>query len=167
MGYSYEDPAMTDQTNPLNDAAGEMQCRICGSAKSEHDGPKHRCPRSAAIGESGNITFFSEVALPPVEPADGGEAVLVEQGYSSPYDAFRNKWIGDHEGMIADLVRDFVPRATPEPLPAGLEERADDDEGPIADAARRIASWTEGAARLHVYKVAKRELTALSAGERK
>ncbi len=34
------------------------------------------------------------------------------------------------------------------------------DVGPIADAARMIASWCEGQARINVYRAAKQHLTA-------
>lgn len=39
---------------------------------------------------------------------------LAEMAYGPGYDKFRNKWIGDHEGMNADLVRWFVPRLASE-----------------------------------------------------
>ncbi len=44
---------------------------------------------------------------------------LAEDAYSDGYEFFRNKWIGDHVEMNADLVRHFVPRAlSPQTLPA-------------------------------------------------
>lgn len=48
---------------------------------------------------------------------------LIARGHSGSYENFRSKWIGDHEEMILDLVRDFVPRAALESRPAPTEER--------------------------------------------
>ena len=45
---------------------------------------------------------------------------IVEEGYRGGYDFFRNKWIGDQEEMITDMVRCFVPR----PLPRDVEDHA-------------------------------------------
>lgn len=63
-----------------------------------------------------------------------------------------------NDAMIGDetfadkvrLVRDWLARK--------VEPIASDHEGPIADAARRIASYTDGAARANIYKAAKQEL---------
>lgn len=41
------------------------------------------------------------------------------------------------------------------------------DDGETADAARRIASWTEGQPRINVYRVAKVELSAALSSARK
>jgi len=38
-------------------------------------------------------------------------AKIIEQGYRGGYEWYRNKWIGDQEEMIYDLVQGFVPRA--------------------------------------------------------
>lgn len=45
----------------------------------------------------------------------------VERAYAAGYDEFRNKWIGDHEEMAADLVRLFVPRIFPSSREKALE----------------------------------------------
>lgn len=42
----------------------------------------------------------------------------------------------------------------------GYEQIDNTHEGPIADAARRIASW-QGSTKANIYKVAKREISAL------
>ena len=64
---------------------------------------------------------------------------------------------------------EFPPFATPQPAPSGEAVKvtngqyADDDFGPIADAARRIASYCEGEARANVYRAAKAALSTLPA----
>ncbi|GLI98190.1 hypothetical protein [Sphingobium sp. BS19] len=63
-----------------------------------------------------------------------------------------------NDAMIGDetyaekvrLVRDWLTR------PTNSIDQA--HEGPIANAARRIASYTDGAARINIYKAAKQEL---------
>lgn len=47
------------------------------------------------------------------------------------------------------------------PTPTQAGEITQEDEGPIADIARIIASWAEGQARINVYKSAKQNLKAL------
>jgi hypothetical protein len=55
-----------------------------------------------------------------------------------------------------------LARTDPRPAPVADEIQVEQDEGEIAAAARRIASWAEGAARVHVYQRAKLELAALA-----
>lgn len=59
-------------------------------------------------------------------------------------------------------LEDVAPVADKLPPSAEIDARVVPDEGEIADAARRIASWTEGAARDHVYKIAKAELAEIT-----
>lgn len=64
----------------------------------------------------------------------------VAMGYSGGYEWYRNKWIGDHEEMIADLVREFVPRsAAPPSGQVGKEE----DFATIWNAYADKAAWPD------------------------
>lgn len=87
---------------------------------------------------------------------------------------------GDLGGTLFNIVLAAMPKdqhgdalhpsevrealATPQPPTASVVEReAVADEGSIADAARMIASWCDGPARVNVYKAAKQQIAALTA----
>ena len=77
----------------------------------------------ADVALAGAQRILAALTPKPAEQPETGEGVtqerLVNIGYREGYEYFRNKWIGDHEEMIVDMVRCFVPRAPSHPTPAG------------------------------------------------
>lgn len=75
---------------------------------------------------------YEPVEAPLSQPQHGGlvksiegksDEQLSDMAYGKGYDLYRNKWIGDHEEMCADLVRWLVPRAPTNSHVVGENER--------------------------------------------